>query len=66
MKSVISFVALIVALAAVALSMPLVERDGPVLALPGPGETAGNFLGRLLGPIPLLGSVPAGLGLPAP
>ncbi|KAJ2647241.1 hypothetical protein IW137_001425 [Coemansia sp. RSA 1287] len=57
----------VAAVLAVAMGMPVFEkREGPVLALPGSGETAGNFLGRLLGPIPLIGSLPAGLGLPAP
>ncbi|KAJ2502226.1 hypothetical protein GGH96_001298 [Coemansia sp. RSA 1972] len=54
----------IAAVLAVAMGMPVMKREGPVLALPGSGETTGNFLSRLLGPIPLIGSLPAGLGLP--
>ncbi|KAJ2777024.1 hypothetical protein H4R18_005367 [Coemansia javaensis] len=43
------------------------RRDGgPTLPLPASGETAGNFLGRLLAPLPVVGSLVAGLGLPPP
>ncbi|KAJ2633059.1 hypothetical protein H4R22_000779 [Coemansia sp. RSA 1290] len=48
------------------LALPMQKRNGPVLALPGPGESLGNFLGRLLAPLPLLGALPSGLGLAPP
>ncbi|KAJ2830570.1 hypothetical protein IWW50_000201 [Coemansia erecta] len=67
MKSIFTVLALVLAVAMLAMGAPVVnKRDGPTLALPAAGETLGNFLGRLLAPVPLAGAVPAGLGLPPP
>ncbi|KAJ2082588.1 hypothetical protein H4R24_001469 [Coemansia sp. RSA 988] len=64
MKFSVISVAMMVAVATVVVAVPLEKRDGPVLALPGPSETAGNYLSRLLTGLPLLGSLSSGLGLP--
>ncbi|KAJ2450274.1 hypothetical protein EV183_004398 [Coemansia sp. RSA 2336] len=61
-----TFIAMAVLVMVGTMALPVDKRDGPVLALPGPGESLGNFLGRLFGPLPLLGALPAGLGLPPP
>ncbi|KAI8320649.1 hypothetical protein GQ54DRAFT_298507 [Martensiomyces pterosporus] len=57
--------ALLVVFAA-AFAAPIDKRDGPVLALPGAGESAGKYLSRLITPIPLIGSLAVFLGLPPP
>ncbi|KAJ1662963.1 hypothetical protein EV178_005417 [Coemansia sp. RSA 1646] len=51
----------------IALSAPIEKRDnGPVLALPGPGEDLGSFLYRFFHNLPLLGTLPEAIGLPKP
>ncbi|KAJ2808375.1 hypothetical protein H4R21_000074 [Coemansia helicoidea] len=55
-----------VALAAVAAAAPVHKREPQELALPASGEPAGNYLARVLAPLPLIGSLAAGLGLPPP
>ncbi|PIA13605.1 hypothetical protein COEREDRAFT_94472 [Coemansia reversa NRRL 1564] len=59
-------VAMMVAVATVVVAVPLEKRDGPMLALPGESETAGNYLARLLSGLPLLGPLSPGVGLPQP
>ncbi|KAJ2777235.1 hypothetical protein GGI15_004574 [Coemansia interrupta] len=62
------FIALLfMALFAAVLSAPVNKRgDGPMLALPEKSETVGSYLGRLIGPLPLVGPVTALLGIPPP
>ncbi|KAJ2878143.1 hypothetical protein FB639_003490, partial [Coemansia asiatica] len=49
------------------LAVPVEKRaDGPMLVLPESKETVGSYLGRLIGPLPLVGPVTALLGLPTP
>ncbi|KAJ2233763.1 hypothetical protein IWW45_003930 [Coemansia sp. RSA 485] len=61
------FVVLFVALMAISMAAPLEKRgDGPMLALPESKEPVVTYLGRLIGPLPLLGPVTALLGIPPP
>ncbi|KAJ2066658.1 hypothetical protein GGH13_005632 [Coemansia sp. S155-1] len=55
-----------VTLIAMAYAIPTVameKRDGPQIALPQSGDTAGSYLHRLIAPLPVIGKLASALGL---
>lgn len=62
--SMLFTLSLLFALAMSLPTSPVKREEQPMIAIPAPGEPIGNYLSRLIGPIPLVGGLTALIGLP--